>query len=415
MTASLTLSHGDCDDEKILSRKVETVATFLEKAKTELLASNAHVDVVQTLRLSCNPIEEYIDFASLSQDEVFAQLTRLGTICAKHDVQFVNLGLLKDSCYFNLIPSILKLSSNLNISASLAQENEAASVLPDYDRAFKLAGVTKEVAKIGSNGEGSFRFCVSSNVPSGTPFFPASYFSASDVICFSVGLETSNLLNEAWDAATASMGENENALAYKLCREELMNRMVSMLKPLGSACQEIACSTQATFLGVDASMNPSLSDPGIGQAFHTMLSHVNNNPKASMFGTTGTLSLCYLLTQAIRDAGKAANVNLCGYSGLMLPQMEDKGLAEAASAGRFTVQDLLLFSAVCGVGVDTVPVPGDVGQDKVALLLMDLWALSSKWSKPLSCRVLPVQGKQAGEMTTFSNPYLCNSVVMGLP
>ena len=45
-----------------------------------------------------------------------------------------------------------------------------------------------------------------------------------------------------------------------------------------------------------------------------------------------------------------------GYCGLMLPVMEDLVLAARAaeSPPAFTLRDLLTFSSVCGVGLDTV-------------------------------------------------------------
>ena len=44
----------------------------------------------------------------------------------------------------------------------------------------------------------------------------------------------------------------------------------------------------------------------------------------------------------------------------MLPVMEDIVLAARAAQQppTFTMRDLLMFSSVCGVGLDTVPVPG---------------------------------------------------------
>ena len=44
----------------------------------------------------------------------------------------------------------------------------------------------------------------------------------------------------------------------------------------------------------------------------------------------------------------------------MLPVMEDLILADRAaqSPPTFNLRDLLIFSTVCGVGLDTVPVPG---------------------------------------------------------
>jgi uncharacterized protein (UPF0210 family) len=38
----------------------------------------------------------------------------------------------------------------------------------------------------------------------------------------------------------------------------------------------------------------------------------------------------------------------------MLPVMEDPVLASRAAEGCYTLRDLLLFSTVCGVGIDTV-------------------------------------------------------------
>ena len=50
---------------------------------------------------------------------------------------------------------------------------------------------------------------------------------------------------------------------------------------------------------------------------------------------------------------------MCGYCGLMLPVLEDPVLAQRAGEGRYSVRDLLLYSSVCGTGLDVVPVPGD--------------------------------------------------------
>ncbi|GBG25409.1 Hypothetical Protein FCC1311_016272 [Hondaea fermentalgiana] len=413
ITASLTLHKGDCEDENVLDTKMKKVVGFLARAQQTLLeAGEAKVEAVQTVRVSCNPVEEFVDFDEGDEKAVLAQIARLAAVAAKHEVGFLSLGPMRSSKHLALIPKILALAPHVNMSASAVQNKDDA---PDFGRALQLADVTKQVALLGEDGQGSFRFCVSSEVPAGTPFFPASHFAANyENVCFAIGLETSSVLVQAWEVA-ASAEEDEIAAVHAKCQFELTTRMADLLRPLGEACATLANHEGATFFGIDASMNPSLSDPGIGHAFGTVLKRIGKeSPGSALFGSTGTLSLCFLLTKSIRDAGKAAGVTLCGYSGLMLPQMEDKGIAAAAAAGAFTVQDLLLFSSVCGVGIDTVPIPGETSREKLALLFMDMWALSTKWSKPLSCRVLPVAGKKAGEETNTSNPFLCNSVVLGL-
>jgi uncharacterized protein (UPF0210 family) len=119
-----------------------------------------------------------------------------------------------------------------------------------------------------------------------------------------------------------------------------------------------------------------------------------------------------MLTRVLKGI---SSVPLTGYCGLMLPPLEDTGLASDAAAGRYTLRDILLHSAVCGIGLDTVPIPGDTPIASIAGLLRDVAALSSRWSlKPLSVRVFPVPDAKAGDMTTFDNPHLTNTTVFAL-
>src|SRR5207237_1263155 len=104
------------------------------------------------------------------------------------------------------------------------------------------------------------------------------------------------------------------------------------------------------------------------------------------FGAPSTLAGC----AAITDVLKRLRIKMCGYSGLMLPVLEDPVLARRASEGRFTVRDLLLYSSVCGTGLDVVPLPGDSRADRLAALIADVAALSTKLRKPLSARLFPV-------------------------
>ena len=53
-------------------------------------------------------------------------------------------------------------------------------------------------------------------------------------------------------------------------------------------------------------------------------------------------------------------VKRIGYSGLMLPVMDDSLLAQRWSEGTYDVDSLLAYSAVCGTGLDTIPMAGDV-------------------------------------------------------
>jgi uncharacterized protein len=94
--------------------------------------------------------------------------------------------------------------------------------------------------------------------------------------------------------------------------------------------------------------------------------------------------------------------------------LEDSVLAARAAEGTLTIKDLLLYSAVCGTGLDTVPLPGDVTSDQIAALLLDLSALALRLDKPLTARLMPIPGKRAGDPTGFDFAFFANSKVMAL-
>jgi uncharacterized protein (UPF0210 family) len=95
-----------------------------------------------------------------------------------------------------------------------------------------------------------------------------------------------------------------------------------------------------------------------------------------------------------------------------LPVLEDPVLALRAGEGRYSIRDLLLYSSVCGTGLDVVPIPGDTPQPTLAALLNDVAALSHRLGKALSARLFLVPGKAPGELARFDDPVLVDAVVM---
>jgi uncharacterized protein (UPF0210 family) len=113
------------------------------------------------------------------------------------------------------------------------------------------------------------------------------------------------------------------------------------------------------------------------------------------FGEWGTLAAVRNLTDAIR----AAKVHLIGFSGVMLPVLEDAVLARRAIEGRYTLRDLLAFSAVCGTGLDMIPLPGDTTTPQLLRVLQEVAALAGALRKPLVARLMPMPGLYAGDLT----------------
>jgi len=92
--------------------------------------------------------------------------------------------------------------------------------------------------------------------------------------------------------------------------------------------------------------------------------------------------------------------------------LEDSVLARRAAEGTLCVNDLLLYSAVCGTGLDTVPLPGDTRPTQIAALLTDVAALAVRLDKPLSARLMPIPGKSAGDAVAFDFEYFAPSRVL---
>jgi hypothetical protein len=163
--------------------------------------------------------------------------------------------------------------------------------------------------------------------------------------------------------------------------------------------EALASRYSRKFLGIDLSPAPGL-DASIALGVE-MLTGVP-------FGSPSTLGACATITRAI----SSTSLPRCGYSGLMLPVLEDLRLAQRAAEGRFTLNDLLLYSAVCGTGLDVVPIPGSVDPESLAAIIGDVAALAHRLQKPLAARLLPIPGKSAGEIVRFDNPYLTDATVL---
>jgi uncharacterized protein len=95
--------------------------------------------------------------------------------------------------------------------------------------------------------------------------------------------------------------------------------------------------------------------------------------------------------------------------------MEDKLLAQRWAEGSYNSDDLLAYSSVCGTGLDTIPLPGNISVEQMARIFGDVASLAWKWKKPLSARLQPVAGGNPGDRTQFSSRFLFNTTLHDLP
>jgi len=254
------------------------------------------------------------------------------------------------------------------------------------------AEVITRCSSITPDGFANLRFTALANVKPGSPFFPAAYHNR-DEPGFSIATEAADLAVEVFtNARTVSDGQ------WALAAEVEKNA-----KQLASVGNDLGQRFSMVFGGIDFSLAPFPSATvSIGAAMERL--------GVSKAGLHGSLAAAAILTEAI----ERARFPRIGFSGLMLPVLEDSILAQRAAEGTLTVKDLLLYSAVCGTGLDTVPLPGDTSAEQIAALLLDVSALALRLDKPLTARLMPIPGKKAGDPTNFDFDYFANSRVMAL-
>ena len=233
-------------------------------------------------------------------------------------------------------------------------------------------------------------------MPPGAPFFPAAYappqLKEGDV-----------LVALALEAADVAVTAFENAETAADARAALVQALESHGTRLADLVSRAAGQHGGHFLGLDFSLAPYPDEAtSLGAALERL--------GVAALGAHGSLAAAAFLADALDRAAFPRT----GFNGLMLPVLEDAVLAARAAEGVLSVKDLLLYSAVCGTGLDTVPLPGDTTADQMAAVLTDVAALARRLRKPLTARLMPMPGKRAGDVVTFDFPYFADSRVMPL-
>jgi hypothetical protein len=356
---------------------------FLKGTRDEYVSAGYNV---QTIRISTQNFYTLVE--NLTFEEALPHLIKLDRIAQREGV-VVAIGWIlppneNDAKISDWVVDLITQTQMISFSLPIS----SAELGIHHNSIKASAEIIRAISTNSIGGEGNFRFTASANCPPGTPFFPAAYHQGAN--SFAIGLESPNLLKEVF-----AKSEWSNA------KQNLKMAMERVLRPIENIAMQIAESKNDwVYDGIDTSPAPGL-DASIGEAIETLT--------GQPFGGSSTLSACALITDVLKNL----EIKTCGYSGLMLPVIEDKILAKRAMEKRYTVQELLLFSSVSGTGLDVIPLPGNTSIETIERVLNDVASLSLKYTnKALSARLFLIPGKVAGDLVTFDNPYLTDAMVM---
>jgi len=364
--------------------KLKSAGRFLHDAKSAFQAASYDV---QTMRLATIPFPNLVD---RHIEDTLDLATSLETLLPSIGVAYASLGPAFPDVpgSYEIIPEAIAASQNVFFSGAMADSHNGISL----EAVRACAQVIVRCAPITPDGFANLRFAALANVLPGSPFFPAAYHQG-DRAAFAIATEAADLAVEAF----------KNASSLNEGRDALVDALETHGKALAAVARQLQFRFGAQFGGIDFSLAPFPADgQSLGEAVEAM-----GVPKV---GLHGSLAAASILTEAV----DRADFPRTGFSGFMQPVLEDSVLAKRAAEGTLTVKDLLLYSAVCGTGLDTVPLPGDVSADQIAALLLDLSALALRLDKPLTARLMPIPGKVAGDPTEFDFAFFANSKVMAL-
>ena len=370
-------------------QEIGEALTVLRSAKSELEQRGYEV---QTLRIVTQPLGELV--AGRSDADALSCLKALSDLSAREGfIANVGPAMLRDSDdprVMRLLGQAMAELPNLMGNSIIAADDGI-----HWRVIHETARLVRYLADHTPHGQGNFRFNATAMLGPYGPFYPGTYHTGSGRR-LSIGLQAGNVVQEV---LARTHGDFEASVA------ELTRQLTVHAQSAEKVGEHVAAAARGwTFMGVDPTPAPApLAGVSIGAAIESYT--------GAKFGSSGTMTAALIITTAV----KAVPVKQIGFSGLMVPVLEDKVLAQRWADGTFSTDALLAYSSVCATGLDTVPYPGAITEAQLARILGDVASLAWKWHKPLAARLLPVPGRAAGELTEFSDPFLANTTLHAVP
>ena len=380
---SFTAVHPDTqtisdDDLRQLANFNGAISKALAQSEYEL----------QSLRCATNPFPQYLN---KDIDHAVQVVKSLETAAHAIGFDYLSIGtaFVEDLEYYSLIPDVLAETGSVFATAHMTSFDQPVI---SVDAIKVIADIMKALSQQDENGFGNLYFAALAKVPGGIPFLPSAYKIPQETgLSFALAMESADLAVQSFTAAKTLEEAGRNYAA-------LIEQHASQLEEMVS---DVANQYEMNFLGFDFTPAPFVAlESSAGSALEQLT--------GKELGHLSSVSAAAFLMSWLDQA----NFKRSGFNGLMLPVLEDSVLAQRTAEGGLSLKDLLLYSTVCGTGLDTVPLPGDITEQQLQAILLDVASLAVRLNKPLTARLMPVPEKKAGQMTSFDFPFFTNSAVM---
>lgn len=395
-TITMGINLMDCADPDInvfnenIYKKITTVAADLVKVGEDISKQygvpivNKRISVTP-IALAASAVKNADDYVSIAQTLDRAAAT-VGVNFIGGFSALVQKGMTpSDKKLIDSLPRALAVTehvcASVNVGSTKSGINmDAVKIIGE--RILEMAELTKDRDSIGCA-----KFVVFTNAPDDNPFMAGAFHGVSEHdVVINVGVSGPGVVKKALESCRGKDFE-------ELC--ETIKKTAFKITRIGQlVAKEAAHRLNVPFGIIDLSLAPT---PAIGDSIADILCEMG----LEYAGAPGTTAALAMLNDQVKKGGAMASSYVGGLSGAFIPVSEDQGMINAVKAGALTLEKLEAMSCVCSVGLDMIAIPGSTKATTISGIIADEMAIGMINQKTTAVRIIPVIGKEVGEMVEF--------------
>ncbi|MHD0316630.1 PFL family protein [Fusobacterium varium] len=394
-TITMGISLIDCADPDVnkfnenIYKKITSYAKDLVKVGDEI-AKQFGVPVVNK-RISVTPIA--IAAAGCKTDSYVSIAKTLDRAAQECGVNFIGgfSALVQKGCtpsdriLIDSIPEALAVTERVCSSINIGTSRNGLNM----NAVKKMGEIILETAELTKDRDsiGCAKLVVFCNAVEDNPFMAGAFHGVGEADCvINVGVSgpgvVKRALMEVRDADFETLCEVVKKTAFKITR---VGQIVA---------QEASRRLNVPFGIIDLSLAPT---PAVGDSIAEIFQEMG----LEHAGAPGTTAALAILNDNVKKGGVMASSYVGGLSGAFIPVSEDHAMIEAAKAGALTLEKLEAMTCVCSVGLDMVAIPGSTTAATISGIIADEAAIGMINNKTTAARLIPVIGKEVGDMVEF--------------
>lgn len=283
------------------------------------------------------------------------------------------------------IPEALSITDRVCSSVNVGSSRNGINM-----NAVKQMGeIIKEMAFLTKNNSSMAcaKFVVFCNAVGDNPFMAGAFHGIGERdLVINVGVSGPGVVKRALEDVRGvdfeTLCETVKKTAFKITR---VGQLVA---------QEASRRLGVPFGIIDLSLAPT---PAIGDS----IAEIFNEMGLEHAGAPGTTAALAMLNDNVKKGGVMASSYVGGLSGAFIPVSEDHGMIDAVKAGALNLEKLEAMTCVCSVGLDMIAIPGDTSTSTISGIIADEMAIGMVNNKTTAVRIIPVIGKEVGEIVEF--------------